>query len=127
LVVSLAFALVTPFALLIAFGESVDYLTPMDPAAFYALSYEKQQEWLRVNSRRNSGFTELVNRSSDARFWTQEYVPAALGAFVLVFLSCVTFAVWNGNMRSNSTPHADARAGASLDQPPSARAGERGR
>jgi hypothetical protein len=30
-------------------------------------------------------------------------------------------------LRSNSTPHTDAREGAVLDQPPSARAGERGR
>ena len=30
-------------------------------------------------------------------------------------------------LRSNSTPHTDARASAMLDQPPSARAGERGR
>ena len=128
LIVSFAFALATPFALLITYGEGVDYLTPMDPAAFYALSYEKQQEWLRVNSRRTSGFTELRNRVREPRFWTQEYVPTALGAFVLVFLSCVTFAIWDRrNMRSNSTPHTDSRSSTVHDQTPPARAGERRR
>jgi len=34
--------------------------------------------------------------------------------------------VWRA-LRPNSTPHSDARATSALDQPPSARAGERGR
>ena len=53
---------------------------------------------------------------------------AALGAIGTWFL--VLFGVWFfviGRVRSNSTPHADARSTAPLDQPPSARAGERGR
>ena len=53
--------------------------------------------------------------------------------FVLqfAFLWAVTYfairAVTKWALRSNSTPHPDARASAALDQPPSARAGERGR
>jgi hypothetical protein len=47
------------------------------------------------------------------------FAVAAL-ALALVFLT-----IWR--QRSNSTPHADARASAALDQRPSARAGERGR
>ena len=52
----------------------------------------------------------------------------ALGALLtwLVLLFAVWFVVL-GRMRSNSSPHSDARAKAVLDQPPSARAGERGR
>ncbi len=40
-------------------------------------------------------------------------------------MAAVLFAVWR--QRSNSTPHADARLRSSVDQPPPARAGERGR
>jgi predicted PurR-regulated permease PerM len=125
LVVSLCFALVTPLVIVLAFSESVDYLTPLHPATFYAMSFQEQQEWLRNNSRRNAGWVELRGRVRSPTFWTQEYIPTALGAFVLVLLSCAVFAVWDRReMRSNSTPHADARATAALDQPPSAHAGE---
>jgi hypothetical protein len=128
LVVSLVFALATPFLIVLAFGESVDYVTPLHPATFYAMSYEQQQEWLRTNSRRNTGWPELRGRLRNPGFWTQEYVPTALGAFALVFLGCAAFAVWDRReMRSNSTPHTDARGSAVPDQPSSARAGERGR
>jgi hypothetical protein len=44
--------------------------------------------------------------------------------FVLLF--CLLYAALT-LMRSNSTPHPDARASSALNQPPSARAGERGR
>jgi hypothetical protein len=93
-VISLVFALIAPLAALGLFGESVEYSPPMDPAAFYALSYEKQQEWLRDHSRRITGLSELRSRVKHARFWTQEYPAAALSVFVLVFLSCAAIVVW---------------------------------
>jgi hypothetical protein len=128
LVVSLAFAICTPFALVVAFADSIEAIAPTDLAAFDALSYEKQQEWLKQRTRQVSGLAELKNRLSHTRFWTQEYVPTALGTFAVVFLACATFAVWDRrDLRSNNTPHTDARASSVLDQTPSARAGERGR
>ena len=58
---------------------------------------------------------------------------AALTAYGLALLLPLTFSpavglavAWCG-MRSNSTPHTDARASSGLGQPPRARAGERGR
>jgi hypothetical protein len=94
LIVSVVFALVTPLAALGLFGESVESSPPMDPAAFYALSYEKQQEWLNEHSRRITGFSELRSRIQDKRFWAQEYPPAAVSIFVLVFFSCVAIVTW---------------------------------
>ena len=94
LCVSFVFALIAPLAELALFGESVEYSPPMDPAAFYALSYEKQQEWLQVHSRRITGFSELRNRVRDPRFWVREYPPAALSIFALVFLSCAAVVIW---------------------------------
>jgi hypothetical protein len=93
-VVSLIFALVTPLAALALFGESTEYSPPMDPAAFYALSYEKQQEWLKDHSRKTTGLSELRNRVQDERFWVQEYFPAALSVFPLLFLSCAVIVAW---------------------------------
>jgi hypothetical protein len=58
---------------------------------------------------------------------------AALTAYGLAVLLPLTFSpavglalAWCG-MRSNSTPHTDARASSALDRSPRARAGERGR
>ncbi len=52
----------------------------------------------------------------------------ALGTLITWFALC--FGLWFlalRRKRSNSTPHSDARSSALLDQPPPARAGERGR
>ena len=72
----------------------------------------------------NSFVRELAPQGGpDAIGWAM-----TLGALLTWF--ALLFAVWFvvlGRMRSNSTPHSDARANAVLDQPPSARAGERGR
>jgi hypothetical protein len=93
-VVSLVFALVTPLAVLALFGESVEYSPPMDPATFYALSYENQQEWLKDHGRKITGLSELRNRIQDKRFWVEEYLPAALSVFPLLFLSCAVVVAW---------------------------------
>ena len=50
---------------------------------------------------------------------------AAWWVFMFGLIALVILKYWP--KRSNSTPHADARASAPLDQLPSARAGERGR
>ena len=50
---------------------------------------------------------------------------SALGTWFLIAWVPCFYIVWR--LRSNSTPHTDARGSAVLDQPPSARAGERGR
>ena len=47
------------------------------------------------------------------------------GLFLMLFWRL--FRVKRGQAPSNSTPHTDARSSAVLNQPPSARAGERGR
>jgi hypothetical protein len=48
------------------------------------------------------------------------------GVLAAVVAFCV-LSIAIAGMQPNSTPHTDARANAALDQPPSARAGERGR
>jgi hypothetical protein len=60
--------------------------------------------------------------------WGQNIRYGAVLAYaaVLAYLAA-TIAGRNVKGHPNSTPHADARAAAMLDQPPSARAGERGR
>jgi len=50
---------------------------------------------------------------------------SALGTWFLIAWVPCFYLVWR--VRSNSTLHTDARGNAVLDQPPSARAGERGR
>ena len=70
-------------------------------------------------------------------FATLQSEPGVAGSFWFL-LGLATFVVgygWGGLARAlsvklaqpNSTPHPDARASAALNQPPSARAGERGR
>ena len=63
-------------------------------------------------------FTGVLRNPANALAWLM--APALV---VGVFLLGATI----GEVRSNSTPHPDARASSVLDQPPSARAGERGR
>jgi hypothetical protein len=50
---------------------------------------------------------------------------SALGTWFLIAWAPCFYLVWR--VRSNSTPHTDARGNAEVDQPSSARAGERGR
>jgi hypothetical protein len=73
LIISLVFALVTPLAELGLLVEGVEYSPPMDLAAFYAMSYEGQQEWLKDHSHTITGSNLLLSRIDDKHFGKQEY------------------------------------------------------
>jgi hypothetical protein len=106
---------------------SVEYRTPMDVAKFYALPYEKQQEWLRENEVRVTGLKCLDQRARSRHFW-QEYAPFAAYLMGLVFVSCMLMARWErSRLRSNSTPHSDARDMPAPASDSGARAGGRER
>jgi hypothetical protein len=61
-------------------------------------------------------------------FWHIVIAPFAYALLAVAALACLfTNRRKDGGHESNSTPHADARSSVVLDQPPSARAGGRGR
>ena len=77
---------------------TVEYRTPMDPAAFYALPYEKQKDWLRENETRVTGLKCLGGRIGSWQFWA-EYVDFAAFLVGLVFASCLLMARWERSRR----------------------------
>jgi hypothetical protein len=79
---------------------SVNYRTPMDPAAFHALSYEKQQEWLRENEIRVTGLKCLDERIRSRHFW-EEYLAFTAYVVGLLFVACLLMARWE---RSRARP-----------------------
>ena len=74
-----------------------------------------------------SALARLIRASEDSEAGYRRLMTAT-GVLLLVLaaLQAITLAPFL-RKPSNSAPHTDARADSSLDQPPSARAGERGR
>ena len=80
---------------------------------------------------------QLLYRLTGVSFFASALVwvsPLLFGWLVwVVFTGLFSMLFWRlfrlkgGQAPSNSTPHTDARSNAALNQPPSARAGERGR
>ena len=65
-----------------------------------------------------------VVQSDGTKYWISAAIQILAACF---FIGLGLWAMVRSWMPSNSTPHTDARASSVLDQPPSARAGERGR
>jgi hypothetical protein len=96
---------------------SVDYRTPMDPAKFYALPYDKQNEWLRENEVRVTGLKCLDQRIRSRHYW-QEYLPFTAYLIGLVFVGCLLMARWERSRpRSNNTVERDARESSARPSP----------
>ena len=85
----------------------VTYRNGQDPAAFYALPYEKQKEWLRDNEVRVTGITCISQRVQSLHYW-REYLVFSSFLVVLVFLACLLMARWERlASRSNRTVERD--------------------
>jgi hypothetical protein len=96
------------------------------PSDFYNWSSHDQNEWNIKNLELVGGIEYIRLRMRNPANFATEYGIATGSLFAVGFATCLVF-VLLGRLRSNSTLHTDARASSVPDQPPSARAGERGR
>jgi len=93
IVLSVVLGAVFPLLFAAVFGYSVHYRTPMDPAAFYSLSYEGQQQWLRENEVRVTGLEYMKENIADPVFW-KESLPFAGYTGGLLLVACLIMAWW---------------------------------
>jgi len=106
----------------LVFGALTIYPMPTIGGVFVVVGFPLGALILHVTP--DSFIRELApSGGPDAVGWA--FAIGALIIWFVVFLG-VWFAILR-HMRSNSTPHTDARGSAVPDQPPSGRAGERGR
>jgi hypothetical protein len=96
------------------------------PSDFHTWSLHDQNEWNVKNLELVGGIEYVRIRMRNPANFATEYGIAVASLFAVGLASCLVFMLL-GRLRSNSTPHTDARASAVLDQSPSARAGGRGR
>jgi hypothetical protein len=93
----------------------VVYDPPIDPAAFYAQTYEEQQKWMSAHSKALDGFQTLRSRLGEKRF-RGEYAELFGVAFLVLWVACLGFG-FRERRASRSDPRLDrtrtdnARAG----------------
>ncbi|MFP5464424.1 MAG: hypothetical protein ACLGHR_06620 [Gammaproteobacteria bacterium] len=107
--VSALVAFSVPFLYTILFGYSVVYDPPMDPAAFYAMIYEAQQEWLSSHSKTLNGFQTLLARFGEKRFWG-EYAQLFVMSFLMLLVACLGFGFWERRVSRSNPPLNRTRA-----------------
>jgi hypothetical protein len=65
LLLSAILAGIFPFVYTVLGSSGVEYKTPLYPATFHAMTFERQQQWLQENEIRISGFKHLSQRLGD--------------------------------------------------------------
>jgi len=98
-IISLVAAFAGPLMELGFYSGGIEYVQPVDPAAFHAMSYEEQQKWMAANSRKVSGLELIGSRLSEKSFYP-EYFRVGLIYFVVVFVAGIAL------LRFKPTDHA---------------------
>jgi hypothetical protein len=101
--VSALVAFLVPFLYTVLFGYSVVYDPPMDPAAFYAQTYEEQQSWLSAHAITLNGFQTILSRLGEKRFWG-EYAELFGMSFLMLLMACLGFGFWERHVLRSNPP-----------------------
>jgi hypothetical protein len=126
-IASLIVALVVPGVLfLTVYKASVPKPGVQMPSDLHTWSPRDLAEWNRKSFELVGGLEYVRIRMRNPADFATEYLTMAGPLFAVGFASCVVFMLL-GRLRSNSTPHTDARAAAVLHESHQARAGERER
>ena len=126
-IASLIVALVVPGVLFLTVHKAgVPKPGVQVPSDFYTWSPHDQNEWNIKNLDLVGGIEYVRIRMRNPMNFATEYGIAVGSLFAVGFASCLVFMLL-GRLRSNSTPHTDARMSAVLHKAHRARAGGRGR
>jgi hypothetical protein len=101
--VSALVAFLVPFIYTVLFGYSVVYDPPMDPAAFYAQTYEEQQKWISEHSITLNGLQTLLSRLGEKRF-PGEYAELFGMSFFMLLVACLGFGFWERRVLRSNPP-----------------------
>ena len=120
-------AVVTPAILFLTVAKAgVPKPGVQAPSNFNEWSYHDQNEWRLKNFAMVGGIAYVRERMKHPKSFATEYAISVASIFVVGFASCVLF-VLLGGLRSNTTPHADARDVPAPAEASGARAGGRER
>jgi len=128
IVISLLVSAFVTFGAAIIFGGGAYYVPPVESDKIESMKYGDAIAYINQRAQNMSGWEAFLNGAQSWWYWRQ-LLPGWALLFIFGFLCCAAVIRWGGLgvAPSNSTPHTDARSSAALDQPPSARAGGRGR
>ena len=126
-IASLIVALLVPAVLFLTVHKaSVPKPGVQMPSDFHTWSPRDQREWTNKSFELVGGLEYVRIRMRNPTDFLIEYGITAGPLLALGLATCLVFMLLN-RLRSNSTPHPDARATSALNQAPPARAGERER